>query len=165
MIDEDWRSVPVFGAGPEGHPRTIRPSAYGLILDEADRIALVRTPAGVWLLGGGIESNETPAEAVIREAQEECGLVVTVGTFMKRAVQFSHSANEGILFEKRSYFLSAALVSVSDGGGEADHTLLWIAVERAHESITDESHRWAVGELIAQASKGEGTAVQDGGGP
>lgn len=31
------------------------------------------------LVGGGVEPNETPEEAVVREAREESGLVVTVG--------------------------------------------------------------------------------------
>lgn len=52
--------------------------AYALILNE-DKIVLIKKARGGYigkldLPGGGIEHNETPLEAVIRECQEEAGV-------------------------------------------------------------------------------------------
>jgi 8-oxo-dGTP pyrophosphatase MutT (NUDIX family) len=57
-----------------------RIAAYALCLDDARRILLCRTatsvtPNGEWMLpGGGVEFGEDPADAVLRELDEETGL-------------------------------------------------------------------------------------------
>jgi ADP-ribose pyrophosphatase YjhB (NUDIX family) len=61
--------------------RLTRVAAYALVLDEDERILLVRVAqgysgAGRWTLpGGGINFGEDPADAVLRELAEETGLV------------------------------------------------------------------------------------------
>ena len=58
-----------------------RVAAYGLCLDETDRILLCRLSAdeaepGMWTLpGGGLDFGEPPAAAALRELTEETGLV------------------------------------------------------------------------------------------
>jgi 8-oxo-dGTP diphosphatase len=51
-----------------------RPSVYAVITNGAGQVAVVRTAQGVFLPGGGIERGETPEQAVLREALEECRL-------------------------------------------------------------------------------------------
>jgi ADP-ribose pyrophosphatase YjhB (NUDIX family) len=50
--------------------------AFGLILDDYDRVLLChRRDYDLWNLpGGGVETGETPWQAVIREIKEETGL-------------------------------------------------------------------------------------------
>jgi 8-oxo-dGTP diphosphatase len=60
---------------------SIVPAAAAVIHGPGDKVAFVRQQrgpfAGNWLLpGGGIEIGESPAQAVIREIQEEIGLTV-----------------------------------------------------------------------------------------
>ena len=50
----DWNAVPIFGVADTTLPRVIRPSAYAIIAGSPDRLAIVHTPAGVYLPGGGI---------------------------------------------------------------------------------------------------------------
>lgn len=54
--------------------------AFGIIFDEQQRVLLChRCDFDVWNLpGGGVEANESPWEAVVREVQEETGLKVKV---------------------------------------------------------------------------------------
>jgi 8-oxo-dGTP pyrophosphatase MutT (NUDIX family) len=143
-VSEDWRGVPVFGVRPERKPCSIRPSAYGIIEDARDRLALVRTVEGIFLPGGGIESGETAKGAVVREALEECGLIVRVGTWSVRAVRFSYSEPEKTHFEKRCTFFEADVDGARAGGQEPDHELVWIETGLAARSLSDESHGWAV---------------------
>lgn len=61
----------------------MRPRAVGILLnDQAQVLLMLRNKAGrayATLPGGGIEADETPAEACARELLEEVNLVVTVG--------------------------------------------------------------------------------------
>lgn len=59
-----------------------RIAAYGIAVDDAGRLLLVRAApylsvAGHWFLpGGGVEHSETPVDALRREVHEETGLTV-----------------------------------------------------------------------------------------
>ncbi len=141
---KEWHEAPIFGARSESERYTVRPSAYGLIEDGRGQLALVRTPQGIFLPGGGIEAGETPAQAVVREALEECGLVVRAGSWEICAVQFCYSETEKTHFEKRCTFVDAVVRAVATSGTEADHELVWVASATASAIMSHESHGWAI---------------------
>jgi 8-oxo-dGTP diphosphatase len=128
----------------EAERYTVRPSAYGLVEDGCGHIAVVRTSHGVFLPGGGIEEGETPEQAVVREALEECSLAVRAGDWKIWAVQFIYSDSERTHFEKLSTFVDATVEAVASSATEADHTLEWMTPEAASRLLSPESHRWAV---------------------
>lgn len=140
----DWTDAPVFGTAPAGNVPVVRPSAYGLVTDGGTRLALVRTPQGHFLPGGGIESDEAPEDAVVREVREECGLNVLVGSWSVRAVDFVYSLTEYTHFEKRSTFVDARSHGPRIPAHELDHELLWVAPRDAIGRLAHPSHRWAV---------------------
>ena len=69
----------MFGTMLDANLRVIRPSAYGLIHDDRGRMSVARNPNGFYLPGGGMGDGESPAETIVRESLEECGLVVRLG--------------------------------------------------------------------------------------
>src|SRR5207302_1794112 len=107
---------------------------------------------GVFLPGGGIEAGETPEEAIVREALEECGLVIRAevrpAVWTARAIQFVYSESEGTHFEKRSIFFPgfvyATDAAVSASAVETDHQLIWVPLHTATQMLSHESHGWAV---------------------
>ena len=141
---EDWGRALVFGVRPEVEACVIRPSAYGLVEDDHGRLAVVRTGQGTFLPGGGIEAGETPEEAITREALEECGLVIRLGVWAARAVQFVYSEPERTHFEKRSIFIDGAVAGSGSTRLEADHELVWINSETATQILSHQSQCWAV---------------------
>jgi 8-oxo-dGTP diphosphatase len=141
---KDWSRALVFGARPVVASWVIRPSAYGLILMEGARMAVVRTSRGVYLPGGGVEGVEMPEEAIKREALEECGLVVEVGVWETYCIQFVYSQAEDTHFEKRSTFIECSPVQINSTLTEADHELVWMRLDEAARLLTPESHCWAV---------------------
>ena len=150
-MTEAWRDVPTFGARQEGVDYIVRPSAYALVAGADGRLAVVRTPLGVFLPGGGMDPGETPARTAVREVEEECGLLVRVGAWRAEAVHLVWSPQDRVHYEKRSTFLDAAVEGAGAPAVEADHALAWLAPAEAAAAMAHESHAWAVRRWMAAA--------------
>jgi 8-oxo-dGTP pyrophosphatase MutT (NUDIX family) len=61
-----------------GHELVLMPSVAVMVRDAAGRLLLVRDrDTGLWqTVGGGMDPGEQPADAAVREASEETGLLV-----------------------------------------------------------------------------------------
>lgn len=148
----DWADVPVFGSPPSDVVATMRPSAYAIVADAGGRIAVVRTPRGLYLPGGGMDAVESPANAVVREVREETGLRVSAGAWSVHAVDHVYSADERTHFEKRSTFIDARVDGPPLPAVEADHALEWLAPHAAAAHLTHPGHRWAVGQWLGRSA-------------
>ncbi len=135
--------LPTFGSRLAGVKYIVRPSGYALLRDRDGNVAVVLTPEGNFLPGGGIDPGETPEQAVARECAEECGFAVRVGRLVGEAVQFGWSIKEQVFFEKRCSFFEAEVVGAA-ASTEVDHELVWLAPERAARIMYHESHGWAI---------------------
>ena len=142
---------PTFGRAPAGVTVVPRPSAYAIVPGEDGTLAVVRTTTGWFLLGGGVEKGETPEEAVVREAREECGLALEPEATLGRAREIVRSEAEDAWFEKRATFVLARVTATGLACREDDHALAWLAPGAAAGVLDHESHRWAVGRWIARA--------------
>lgn len=64
-----------------GHDLLLLPAASACVFDDDGRVLLVRhVDNGMWAPpGGGLDPDEAPADAAVREVREELGLEVTAG--------------------------------------------------------------------------------------
>ena len=152
LVPTDWTAVPVFGAPPSGSAAIVRPSAYGIVSDAQGRLAVVHTPSGLSLPGGGSDETEPPELTVVRETREECGLDIRVGAWRRAAVEHVFSAAEGKRFEKRSIFCDATVLGDSRASSEPDHVLEWVSAGEAAARLVPASHRWAIAAWANQMS-------------
>jgi len=151
----DWAQAPVFGTARGILPHVVRPSAYVIVTNADGHLAIVRTPRGNYLPGGGQEPGESPTTTAVREAREECGLHIRVSPWRTCAIEHVDVPDEGAHFEKRSIFCEGVLISHTALPHEADHALSWLALPDAVASLSPLSHRWAVTEWRA-GSRGDG---------
>ena len=143
--------VPVFGTRVEGCPYVVRPSAYALVQNTDGQLAVIQTAQGCFLPGGGLERDETPEQTVEREAREECGLVLATRHVLGNAVEIVYAAGENACFEKRSVFIAAG-ITAHGMSTEPDHELVWLHPDQALNTLSPESHRWAVRCFLADPS-------------
>ena len=132
-----------FGAAVTGADYLLRPGGYVVVRNMRGEIAVVSTPRGFFLPGGGQEGGETPESAAAREAEEECGLGVRLVGLLGRADELVFAPEEGLHYRKRCSFFSAVLTG-RGSGKEADHQLLWMRPEEAARRLSHQSQRWAV---------------------
>jgi len=107
--------------------------AYALILDDENRVLLVRAANGrFYLPGGRIEASETAQQALAREIEEECGWSVRVTAPLGEA--FQAILDGGVML--RASFWRAEIIGVAHD--EPEHQLLWTprteAASRLHRA-------------------------------
>jgi 8-oxo-dGTP diphosphatase len=135
-----------FGQTQSGLTYVERMSAYGICARGEAQIAIAqigkRAPFEYDLPGGGIETNEDEAAALMREFQEETGLTVWPTRVIGRAGQFW--INKGEPRNSLATFYEVEL-SASDGmPSEPDHALVWMSPSDALSRVRHEAHAWAV---------------------
>lgn len=146
LVLTDWANVPVFGVAPVPAASIVRPSAYGIVRDAQGRVAVVHTPIGLSLPGGGSDETEAPEATIVRETREECGLDIRVGAWRRAAVEHVFSTAEQVQFEKRNTFCDATVLGDPGAPSEPDHALEWVSAVEAAARLVPASHRWAVTE-------------------
>jgi 8-oxo-dGTP diphosphatase len=136
-----------FGAPVPGIEYVFRPGGYVVVEGPRATVAVASTSRGYFLPGGGQEPGESPEEAAVREAFEECGLRIRILRYLGVADELAYALDEETYFRKRCSFFAAELVR-HDGRGEADHHLVWIAPDVACVQLEHGSQRWAVNEAF-----------------
>jgi len=132
-----------FGEKIPGQNYLQRPGAYAVI--EKDGLyAVVKNPKSYFLLGGGIEGDETPEEALRREALEEIGMSIEIGEKIGVATQHLYVPEADLYVTKEGHFYKVTLLDEVDPNSEPDHELQWLPKEEAIQKIFHQSHQWAI---------------------
>jgi 8-oxo-dGTP pyrophosphatase MutT (NUDIX family) len=132
-----------FGIPVSGATYVLRPGGYAVILSARGEVAVVSTPLGLALPGGGQNDGEPPEDAAVRETQEECGLRIRLGPRIGMADELVFAADERTHYRKRCTFFLGEVIG-GDAVGEPDHVLVWLSVADAAARLLHGSQRWAV---------------------
>jgi 8-oxo-dGTP diphosphatase len=146
-----WEDLPVFGTVGEGIEATDRPGAYAILLDDAGRLAILATPVGRFLPGGGCDPGESPEATLRREIVEECGLDCVIERLLGEAVQLAYSSSEQRHFRKHGHYFLARAGACIAAPIEADHVLAWVAPAEAAAMLSHEAQAWVVARYLAAA--------------
>jgi 8-oxo-dGTP diphosphatase len=126
-----------------------RPGAYAVAADASGKLALLRTPRGYFLPGGGIDGNETAEAALSREVREELGREADILRKIGLAIQYVYAEDEARYFRKVGHFYVATLGSLIATPSISDHHLVWCAPAEALSLLTQPFQGWAVREAYS----------------
>lgn len=135
-----------FGQTQSGLTYVERMSAHGICARGEAHIAVAqigkRAPFEYDLPGGGIETNEDEAAALMREFQEETGLTVWPTRLIGRAGQYW--VNKGEPRNSLATFYEVELSATDAAPSEPDHALVWMTPTEALTKVRHEAHAWVI---------------------
>lgn len=122
-----------------------RKGAY-LIPVKDNKIAVIKTPKGLFFLGGGIENGKTDEACIRRECLEESVVEVTIGEKIGSAETFTTHPRLGPFHPIQTYYAGEILKQVQ-APLEKDHTLLFGSFQELDGKLFAEMQNWALQEF------------------
>ncbi|HSI87020.1 MAG: NUDIX domain-containing protein [Candidatus Methylacidiphilales bacterium] len=144
--------MPIFGNKAAGAQYKIRCGAYAVILDDAMRVAVIYTPGGYFLPGGGIEEGETSEQALHREVMEECGMTLRILQPIGSATDHLYAPPENCYYEKRGSFYLGQFIEANADGDAPPFVWLETDTRAPDQPFRQEGHAWAATRGIQIAS-------------
>jgi 8-oxo-dGTP diphosphatase len=142
-------AVPQFGTREAGRDYPDRPTAFVLILRDAElgvvQVDSRRRGRVFDLPGGGVDPGESPEQGAMRECLEEAGLRVALDPDpVARADQYFINDDGWSHNSRGVFFLGRVTGEAPELKVEDDHTLVWMPPQRALIGLDREAHAWAV---------------------
>lgn len=113
-----------------------------------NKIGVIKTYKGYFLLGGGLDENESHEDCVKRECIEEVGYAAVVKEKICSAEAYTTHPELGYFHPIQSYYVGELKERVSEPTA-TDHILMWFKYEDIKGKMFAEMQNWAL-EQIAE---------------
>ena len=123
-----------------------RIGAY-LIPSKEGKIGVVKTPKGYFLLGGGLDGDESYEECIARECLEEIGYTVSVGKKVCSAEMYSEHPTIGHFHPIQTYYVGELIEQITTPK-EDDHAFEWVEYNALVDNMYLEMQSWAIKQCI-----------------
>lgn len=121
-----------------------RKGVYLISLKE-DKFAVIRTPKGYFLLGGGIDEDEQDDECIKRECIEEIGYSIVINQFIGSAETYCEHPEIGYFHPIQNYYFGELIEAIKEPI-ETDHVLEWVPYEKIKNNMFLKMQSWAIDE-------------------
>ena len=122
-----------------------REGAY-LIPYRENKIAVVLTPKGYFLLGGGLENGESHLECIKRECLEESGCSCIIESKLCSAETYCKHETIGYFHPIQTYYIGE-LGEMETKPTEKDHALCWVEYNKLKGKMFSKMQNWALEQL------------------
>jgi 8-oxo-dGTP diphosphatase len=153
IVKEDNNLIEkTFGQKELNKTYTDRVGAYGVGFDKDGKIPVAMTHlyngnVGYFLLGGGIDNDESHSNCIERECLEEAGLKVRPLDFVCKGDHYLFIEHTETYFHGIGYFYYMEIDEVVAEPTEPDHYLAWLTIDEAKEKLFLPHQIWAVEEI------------------
>lgn len=121
-----------------------RKGAY-IIPKKDGKIAVVKTPKGYFLIGGGIEFGESDEACIIRECLEEIGYEAVVGEYICSAETYTEHPEIGYFHPVQNYYYGELTEKVLLN---QKYNLEWVDYKDIKGNLFAEMQNWALEQCI-----------------
>jgi len=125
-----------------------RIGAY-IIPVKGNEVGVVETPKGYFLLGGGLDADETDFHCIKRECLEESGYEVEIGGKVGSAETYMLHPTIGYFHPIQTYYVGKLLDKVKEPV-EPDHVVKSVKFEDVENKMYLEMQRWAIEQAMAR---------------
>lgn len=120
-----------FGEKENDTDYILREGVYAIIQNEKNEIALVETPRGYFLPGGGVKAKESHDQALKREISEELGYSIESSCPISKYGQFILGKSQDKHYELVGTFYCTKLGQNLHSKVEEDHEMIWFDIDEA----------------------------------
>lgn len=123
-----------------------RIGAY-LIPIKDNKIAVIKTPKGYFLLGGGLDNNESDIDCIKRECLEEIGYNVKNIKQICSAEAYCINSKIGYFHPIQRYYLGEIIEKIQEPI-ELDHKLMWVNYKDLIGNMFSDMQSWAIQQAV-----------------
>jgi 8-oxo-dGTP diphosphatase len=146
MKRNKMNNLQYFGKYDKSQNYKDRKAVYAIILNENNKIAVVKSGEYYWLPGGGSIENETVDETIIREVKEELGRNIRVMNKIGEAIQYFYADKEGCYYKMNAIFIRAEFTT--EYSTIKEHNLYWVSAIDIKDIFYHQCHVWAINQVI-----------------
>lgn len=114
-----------------------------LIPVNGNKLGLIHTSKGYFLLGGGLNNGESHIDCIERECMEEAGYAVSVKEKVCSAETYCKHPSIGYFHQIQTYYVGE-LTSKVRTSTEADHEFVWVKYDKIKGKLYAEMQNWAL---------------------
>lgn len=144
----------VIGEKKAGVQYKKRVCAYAIVeRNEDEKIAIVTDKPGVYfLLGGGLENDETEEKALKREVIEEVGFTLKNVKLFDKINSYCYSEKYGYIDVQATIYIAKFDKKIAEPI-EKDHKLIWVCATEYKDKIYHEFQRYILNKYIFEMTK------------
>ncbi len=125
---------------------TTRIGAYVIPVKD-NKIGVIKTPKGYFLIGGGKEEDESDEQCIKRECLEETGYDITIKKNLCSAELYTYHEKIGYFNPVQTYYIGKINNQIQLPT-ETDQEFLWLNIDEIKDKMYVEMQGWAIEQMI-----------------
>lgn len=150
-----------FGTSETGKTYTDCSGSYGVILNDQNKVGVVKSSGFYFLPGGWIDLGESETSALIREFRDKTGLEIIIERHLCDANEFQIARDRTLYFNQIGKFFKCIVVKDHLDQSDLLHEFQWVDLDDVSKLFKRKSHLWAASVASQNLDISRQTIVND----